>query len=113
MLLKHKGGKRLSRDKLLEMVRKKRREFMQEYMKKHGRNKNGKGKEVADLHRTITKLKKGLADKGLKSKRGNKTGVFDLQCNWCKRAERTHIMHTHDTKDCRIRKSGGDKRKRS
>ena len=113
MLMKHKGGKRLSRDKLLEMVRKKRRDYMQEFMKNNGGSKKkGANKEIADLHRTITRLKKGTSTKALKNKRTNKKGVFDKQCQWCKRAERTHCMHSHDSNDCTFKYPTKKQRKR-
>ena len=107
MIRAHKGGAVLSRGKLLKLMRKKRIEGMDTFMKTNGRSAAGDSKNSISAN-TLDRVKKELAatrrkNSVLTQSMANKRGLVDVKyCKWCKRAERRQY-NSHDSADCRIK----------
>ena len=101
MLRAYKGGAKLNRDKLFKLMRRKRIEYMTNFMKLDGgiSVKKNASSELVKLRKDLGRLKKKI---GTKKPETRKRGAFDKYCQWCRRAERPGI-HTHDSKDCSFR----------
>jgi hypothetical protein len=108
MLRAYKGGAKLNREKLFKLMRRKRIEYMRNFMKLDGGNslKNNSSSELAKLRKDLGRLKKKV---GQKKPETRKRGAFDKFCKWCKRAERSGI-HTHESEDCGFKFPNKNKR---
>jgi hypothetical protein len=107
MIRAHKGGAILSRGKLLKLMRKKRIEGMDTFMKTNGRSAAGDSKNSISA-KALDRVKKELAatrrkNSILEKNMANKRGLVDVKyCKWCKRAERRQY-NSHDSDDCRFK----------
>jgi hypothetical protein len=103
MIRAHKGGAVLSRDKLMKLLRKKRIEGMDKFMKTHGRNAAGDSKNSTST-KALDRVRKELAASRRKiSVLEKKRGLTEVKfCQWCKRAER-RAYNTHESDDCRFK----------
>ena len=103
MIRAHKGGAVLSRDKLMKLLRKKRVEGMDKFMKTHGRTAAGVSKNATSTKALDRMRKELVASRRQISILEKKRGLADVSfCKWCKRAER-RAYNTHESDDCRFK----------
>jgi hypothetical protein len=107
MIRAQKEGAVLSRSKLLKLMKKKRIEGMDKFMKSHGRTVAFDLKTSVSS-KAIDRVKKELVSMRrkkliLERTMANKRGLVDVKfCKWCKRAKRA-LYNSHDSDACRFK----------
>ena len=112
MLRKHKTGKVLTRAKLQLLMTETREAFLETAIKKGGNGGGDLAARVKAQRLQITQMQEKLTLTNKRNnpfttpqpltrgKRGTRAPKAKPFCKWCKRAERLHLIHHHDSKDC-------------
>ena len=58
-------------------------------------------KQVTDMQAKLARKRPPGGGLFTPTRKRGKKGVFDKFCKWCKRAERTTAMHSHNSGGCR------------
>ena len=112
VLRKHNTGKVLTRAKLQLLMTETRESFLETAVKLSKTSSGNLAARVKNQRLQITRMQKKLslsnkrpnpfvtpqaAKRGKRGTRGAKARPF---CKWCKRAERHHLIHHHNSEDC-------------
>ena len=86
-------------------------------MKRGGGAGAASSSSVTALKQQVTLLQAALTRKDHKkrqaprilppAKKANRGARAPLFCKWCKRADRMHLIHHHDSKDCKKKPANG------
>jgi len=116
ILRKCKSSKVLTRQKLQQLMRDARLDYLRG-LKKPGASNKGSAKCISNLRKEVSNLQTALGKrkrpalsppgKALTSKRGDRGGSNKPYCKWCKRAERHHLIHHHNSQDCKHKPKNG------
>ena len=116
ILRKCKSSKVLTRQKLQQLMRDARLDYLRG-LKKPGTANKGSAKCISNLRKEVSNLQTALGKrkrlaispvgKALSAKRGDRGGSKKPFCKWCKRAQRLHLINHHDSDDCKHKPVNG------